>query len=318
MSKHELPEGVAAAATDDPQALRRAWRELRERHPHLHGPDAAALLGVPEAALLASRVGDGAVPLEPDLDVLLEGCAGWGKLLFAARNGLGVAIGILDDAEVLERGVALRLRAAAVCAHLDRRGAASAYLFEERDGHGHTVSLNWFDAAGHAVGRLFLMSKAGRERAEPMLRRHERSAVPGPWRPGPGAPVPVLGVRPPPRSLRRLDGVAPSAIGERAVLGRDAAPGWHVHLDGPGVAIDYRGPLARASRTPPAVHATDALFKLHLRMQAACDVHVRESEDGLVALQWSDPHGGTLTLAPQVGHEAARAWIASILAGGHA
>ena len=33
----------------DPAALRTAWADLLQQHHHLHGPDAARRLGVPEA-----------------------------------------------------------------------------------------------------------------------------------------------------------------------------------------------------------------------------------------------------------------------------
>ncbi|MFZ4757414.1 MAG: ChuX/HutX family heme-like substrate-binding protein [Burkholderiaceae bacterium] len=299
----------------DPDALRLAWRDLLDRQPHLHGPDAAARLGVPEAALIASRIGHGATPLRPDLARLLDDCADWGKVLVAVRNRMGVALGILDDATATLGAPCIRLASDAIQVGLDAGAASFMYLFDERDGHGHTVSLNWFDGAGDAVGRVFLMSKNGRERAVPRLLECALDTGTLRWRAAEVPPVAVLRSGEPDRILGVVDAVSPQELGERVVLGRDAAPYWSVRVEGPGATMTYRGPLAQGRATPPAVHATDMLLKLHLRMQAAVSVRVCEHDDGSTSLQWVDAAGGTLSLAPQAPAPQVRRWIDGVVVG---
>ena len=55
-----------------PDQILDGWRNLVRTHDHLHLPQIAIHLGVPEAALVAARIGTGAVRLVPDLVRVLE------------------------------------------------------------------------------------------------------------------------------------------------------------------------------------------------------------------------------------------------------
>lgn len=283
----------------DPEALRLAWAALLAQNHHLHGPEAAAQLGVPEAALLASRVGFGAVALQPDLATLLAQTGQWGKLLLAARNRLGVALLIMDDPEVMVSATEVVLRTEQHLARVALAGVDRCYLFEERDGHGHTVSLNWFDADGHVIGRLFLMSKSGREVAGPVLQaqalpHQERTWVPGRV-PAPEVVALEGGVEGTNRELA-CEGAPSGAWAEAAVLACSAAVPISVTWQGRGMAVRYQGPLGKSMRTPGAVHASDAACKLHLRMAACSRVSVREDADGGATLVLEEGDGGSLGL----------------------
>ena len=313
------PKGLARDASTlraDPAALRDAWRTLRAQHPHLHGPEAAARLGVPEAALVASRIGDGACALDTDLAALLSGCAGWGKLLFAARNAMGVAIIILDDATEQPAPGRLSLRTSAVEAVIDTQAAASAFLFEDRDAHGHTVSVNWFDAHGDVLGRLFLMAKSGRARALPHLQRFVRQTCDARGSAPDGGSVATLHLPHPPRRVQAISDPTPEVLAERVVLGCATMPRWRVALCGPGAAVRYDGPLGRPMHTPPAVHATDALCKLHLRMAAARSAWWCAADDGAPGIEWADGEGGTLSFTPRADSDATAQWAAALNDGG--
>ncbi len=302
----------------DPVALRAAWRELLARSPHLHGPEAAARLGVPEADLLASRIGDGVRELSADLPALLAPCADWGKLLVAARNRIGVALAILDDCTVVAGPDAVCIEAGGTAIRIDPAAASVAYLFEDHDAHGHTVSVNWFDSRGEAVGKLFLMSKSGRDRALPHLLAHaapgasaERRAARGPAQPRP----PTVRMRGEMRASRVVEGVDARMLGERAVLERSWGAAWRVSMEAPGIGLDYTGPLARSSHTPPAVHANDERLKLHLRMGQAARARAGLVDAGHGALKWEDDDGGSLVLAVVDGVAASHAWVDAMLAG---
>jgi putative heme degradation protein len=312
------------ALLQDPAALRQAWAELVTAHPHLHGPEAAARLGVPEAALLAARLGHGAVELQPDLPALLAPCGQWGKLLLAARNRLGVALLIMDDAQVSPTTAGLQLRTAQHVGEVAALGVHRCFFFEERDHHGHTFSLNWFDASGHVIGRLFLMSKSGREIALPHLMAHALPQATPFWTPGAAVALPLLPSAMPQGELLPLTGPqtehpsAPLAAdaqaiqtrAEAAVLHSADAPSMQLWFAGPGLAVRYQGPLAKVSRTAGAVHASDAACKLHLRMAACVQMQQLQRQEGGQALVLSDGAGGVLVLQAGPGAADSVAWLA--------
>jgi hypothetical protein len=308
---HTRPTPVSpdesAALLADPPRLYARWRALLAEHHHLHGPEAAALLGVPEAALLASATGYGNRPLAGALTDILAPVAGWGRVLLAARNGLGVHLNVMARARVEATVGGLQLSREQHEIRLATTGIARIDLFEENDAHGRTLSLNWFDAAGHAIGRLFLMSKEGRELAAPHLARFEQPRPGSRWAPGIVEPPPLLllerasdwrELTPPPR------GPMPdrAAWATAAILCCDHPGGMELGMAGPGVAAVYRGALGKVSHTPPAAHATDLLCKLHARPGAATAVHAF-GEHGL-SVRAAD--GGELRLLPL--GEAAAAW----------
>lgn len=305
------PEESSALLADPPRLYAR-WRALLAEHHHLHGPEAAALLGVPEAALLASATGRGNQPLAGALADILAPVAGWGRVLLAARNALGVHLNVMASARVEATPGGLQLSGEQHEIRLATSGIARIDLFEENDAHGRTLSLNWFDAAGHAIGRLFLMSKEGREVAGPHLAGFEQAQPTDRWTPGAVEPPPLLLLE------RATDGreLAPPAEGPMpdrsawataAILCCDHPGGMELGMAGPGVAAVYRGPLGKVSHTPPAAHATDLLCKLHARPGVATAVHAF-GEHGL-SIRCGD--GGELRLLPL--GDGAAAWRARVL-----
>lgn len=316
-SDHKL---AASALLTDPAALRQAWADLVAGHPHLHGPEVAARLGVPEAAMLAARVGHGAVELKPDLLGLLASCSHWGKVLLAARNRLGVALLIMDDPRFESSNGHITLQTRYHLAVLATQGVQRCYLFEERDHHGHTFSLNWFDAQGHVIGRLFLMSKSGREYALPVLRAmalpHQRPV----WQAGMAQPPSVVSMSPEglEGSAMNLKGATMAEWAEAAVLACPQASQMCVTLDGRGLAVRYEGPLGKGLRTPGAVHASDAACKLHLRMAGCAGLQRHEMRHGAASLVIEDGDGGHLRLQAGTNAEEANAWLDRWMAAGNA
>lgn len=281
------------ALLNDPAALHAAWRQALQAHPHLHGPEAAARLGVPEAALLASATGHGNLRLAGGLGEVLAPVADWGRVLVATRNRLGVKLDVLGQAALgVEADGSLRLHDAQHEILLAVDGIASLHLFEEHDHHGHTLSLNWFDAHGEVIGRLFLMSKSGREQALPHLQGFALALQVRDWRPGEMAPPPLM--------TWALDAAPGGPLPGRAahwaaaaIRACDSVPRMRLSLAGPGARSRYEGPLNKCSSTPPAVHATDLLCKLHARTAPA--QQARRLGDAMVVL---DPQGGQLLLEP--------------------
>lgn len=308
-----LPPEESQVLLRDPDRLYARWRQALTEHQHLHGPEAAALLGVPEAALLASATGRGNHPLQADLATVLAPLAQWGRVLVAVRNQMGVKLDILARAQTdaaTTQGITIQGEQHQVC--LSTEGVARIDLFEEDDGHGHTFSLNWFDGRGDVIGRLFLMSKSGREEALPWLRQNAVASPRADWEAAPGALPP------------RMDPIAPKwLVGESvaqgsdvqawataAILCSDQAPAMQLDMSGMGAASMYRGELGKTMHTPPGAHATDLLCKLHARPQYA--VAVRAITQGeVMGLQVLDADGGSLGFMPQ-GLDNPQAWYGAV------
>jgi putative heme degradation protein len=302
----------------NPAALRQAWADLLAQNHHLHGPEVAARLGVPEAAMLAARIGHGAVALVPDLAALLAPCGQWGKVLLAARNRLGVALMIMDDPAVQVHDTHVHLQTARHLGVVSTVGIDRCYLFEEHDHHGHTLSLNWFDGRGDVIGRLFLMSKSGREVALPVLHALALPNQNPHWQPGEAMPSAVVLPDAPAASAVETDvwatGAATPAAAEQVVMACAAATDMTVVLQGAGVAVRYSGPLAKTMRTPGAVHAADSACKLHLRMDAATQLALApaSASDGAPTLWVQDGQGGSMAFAAGPWQAASQAWLATL------
>ena len=88
----------------DPDALLAAWRTLAEQHHHLHQPQAAAMLGVPEACLVAALCGQSATRLSGRPDDILSAIAPLGKQIIAVSHHAGVLIGIAKPLRFERRG----------------------------------------------------------------------------------------------------------------------------------------------------------------------------------------------------------------------
>src|SRR5262245_19480025 len=73
-------------ATDTTATLRQAWEGLKRAKPHLRIRDAAAELGVSEAELLATTVGESAIRLEGDWTQLVKRLPELGRVMSLTRN----------------------------------------------------------------------------------------------------------------------------------------------------------------------------------------------------------------------------------------
>lgn len=301
----------------DPERLLAEWRALIERMHHLHGPEAAAMLGVPEAALIASRVGTGAVALAPQLAKLVSSMPDWGKVLVAVRSDLGVALAILDGVVPATQEGALRIVSGHHDLALGTDAIGSCYLFEDHDAHGHTLSLNWFDGQGDVIGRIFLVSKSGWANARAQL---EAFALPDQARSPPArawaTPAIVRHVRRPANGTAIATAEGAGELMTKAILALARIPSARLDLEGRGAALRYTGPLAKTSHTPPAVHATSEGCKLHARPLKAVAAWWCEEPGEAPGLRFEDGGGGSLTLVTGGESTAASAWARSLVEGG--
>ena len=296
-------------SADDPDRLLARWRALLAEQPHTHLPQAAATLGVSEGALLATRVGSGAVCLQPRLAALLDGIGQWRKLFVVTPSRLGVTIAILEVPGCREREEdRIELLGKQHRIVIDAARIRHCYLFEDRDVHGHSLSLCWFDAQGIALGKLFLRSRRGQELAVPRLMAQ---TLPEQSRVFAGTQSPDAGTH----SLGATGGeAASSGMKADARAGRLAhaalAATCHlaaVELRMTGDALDalYRGPLTSFSETPGALHLSAAGCKAHLRPSAAHAVLPLQHEDGRHGLR-IETANGSLSILPAAQAESHR------------
>jgi putative heme degradation protein len=157
---------TTSSLRDNPDALLAAWRDLTAKHPHLHTPQAALMLGVPEAALIAARLGTGAIALQPDVGALLATASQWRRVLIAVRSAAGVWLGFdhIDGVETQD-WISLQGRSV-ITAKVRASAVAHAFWFEDEDDmHGRTQSLQLFNDAGRDVAKVLILHKSAAQDA---------------------------------------------------------------------------------------------------------------------------------------------------------
>jgi putative heme iron utilization protein len=286
----------------DPDALVAAREALLATGAHLHAPEIAARLGVPEAAVAAARVGREAIELASDLEAILAPLAEWSKVLVAMRSAFGVALCLGRFSPPSHQDGRLRLESPDHVATLASAAVDRVYLLEEHDAmHGHSLSLNAFDAEGEALLRVFLLSKEGRAQAQPHFERYRLARADRVWTPRPSRP----------EAGRRE--IAPTVLSAPASAERAAVMLTRIVLALPSLKpapelwiasrdADLRtwATTTNASHTPPTVHATGPALKLHLRPIAAATMQ-RVDSGGTGRWRALAQNGDRLELGPGPG-----------------
>jgi putative hemin transport protein len=179
--------------TTESQHLKEAWAALREETPHLRIRDAAARLGVSEAALLATGCGGRVTRLEPKFVEILQDLHLLGPIMALTRNDEIVheRKGEYKNVEVL-RGH--RTMGLAVNEDIDLRIFFGEWRFafaETNEGEGGTKrSFQFFGADGTAIHKVFLTDGSDAEAYEKLVGKYriaDQSPIvavePGPARP---------------------------------------------------------------------------------------------------------------------------------------
>jgi len=149
-----------------PEAIQSAWRSLQETKPGLRIRNAASMLGLREAQLLATQVGDTAIRLAPQWEAILKRLPELGRVMSLTRN----------DACVLEhKGPFEKVRVFKGANH--HMGLASGpietriflkawhsafYVDQEKQGR-RLTSLQFFDHEGCAITKIYLLRQSERE-----------------------------------------------------------------------------------------------------------------------------------------------------------
>lgn len=137
--------------------LKEQWQNLKAENPHLRIRNAAEQLGVSEAELLATQVGEGVTRLNPDFANILTEVESLGKVMGLTRN---------DECVHERKGVYLNPDFSSPFAGLfvgediDMRIFIShwdkAFAVAEKSEHGDRKSLQFFGKDGLALHKIYL------------------------------------------------------------------------------------------------------------------------------------------------------------------
>jgi len=152
-----IPSPDQFMSTTEHASLKQRWEEHLRQNPKTRIRDAAATLGVSEAELLATRVGDGVTRLEGDWKDLLKEFPKLGRVLCLTRNEAAVheRYGEFEHldffhgmGQVLGPDIDLRL----FLSHWK-----FGFAVTDQTAEGERQSFQFFDAHGDAVLKVYLL-----------------------------------------------------------------------------------------------------------------------------------------------------------------
>lgn len=271
-------QGIALS----PDQILDGWRDLVRTHNHLHLPQIAVHLGVPEAALVAARIGTGAVRLVPDLARVLEPITEWHRVLVVCSTGLGVLMPMDFVKETEVSGACMILKGDALHARIDLGSVAEVYLFEDREtGPGHSKTIQAFNGLGLPVLKISLFHKpsfrAAKEWASALVHESQSRT----WRPASRIP-------------RRPDRVDIDAEQEQEHfvlrLRESVAARQEFWMEGhsPGAHVRWRGRLDGLRQDGPMVHLHQHSLRAHLNSARIVSAQVSPADADTMVCSGAD------------------------------
>lgn len=151
-----MVEASVQLASPNDADLRAAWAQLRAEQSGLRVREAATRLGVSEAALVASECGRNTLRLRPDWLKLLPKLATLGSVMCLTRNDAVVheRHGRFENVEV--NGVHGLVTGPDIDLRIMLRHWQHAFATTQELPSGQRSSLQFFDAAGTAVHKIYL------------------------------------------------------------------------------------------------------------------------------------------------------------------
>jgi putative hemin transport protein len=146
---------------DKAASLRATWDELKKKKPSLRIRDCAEELGVSEAALLATTVGEYTVRLSGDWTQLLMRLPELGRIMSLTRNDSCVLEhkGSFQKIDLIQAGPHMM---ATVIGPIESRVFFAAWKYgfavRQQTPHGVQQSLQIFDEVGQAITKIFLVA----------------------------------------------------------------------------------------------------------------------------------------------------------------
>lgn len=312
--------------------IRSAFADLKQKQPKLRARDAARALGISEAALLASRVGDDVTLLRPEFSEIFAALASLGEVMALTRNESAVHEKWGTYPAPIDTPPSVLFHDPAIDLRIFPSAWDSAFALRELAGDKERRSLQFFGKDGEAVHKVWLGERSDVGAFERLV---DRFASDGKWRPG-EPPAPRAPERPDESiqvpalreawaalqdthdffpMLRRFEVGRLQALrlagddfarqvgngSTRAVLERAAATDLPimVFVGSPGCIQIHSGPVKRVVVMGPWLNVLDGGFNLHLREDRVHTswVVVKPTAEGPVhALELFDEDGELIAL----------------------
>lgn len=148
-------------------SLTERWNQFKIEHPKKRIREAAAALGVSEAELLATEVGSGVVKLEGDFSELYKQLPTLGRVMSLTRNDACVLEhkGLFENINVQGEGHKVGTLIGSIEARAFFNVWKFAFAGETKTAHGSMKNIQFFDAAGVAVTKIYLQEEGGNPEA---------------------------------------------------------------------------------------------------------------------------------------------------------
>lgn len=249
-----------------PDDILAGWRALVATGAHVHLPQIAAHLQVPQAALLAARIGTGATRLQPDLVAVLRPIKQWHRVLLVASSDLGVFMPMDHVAEFHEDSTGVTLSGEALSTRIDPSLIHELYIFEDSEtGPGTSKSIQAFDGAGDPLLKVVMFHKPSFRAALDWTAGYTHPDQSREWHPAPGTAHPGPMPEPPTGDVA----VDPLHFAETLEAARVNGQALTVRARGPGLDLAWHGELTKVRRDGAMVHLHEHTLRAHLNLAKA-------------------------------------------------
>lgn len=146
------------------QSLKQQWDNLKNEQPHVRIKNAAQILGVSEAELLATQINESVIRLKPEFSSILIDVVKLGKVMALTRN---------EECVHERKGIYLNPDFSSPYAGLfvgddiDLRiflnAWSKAFAVSEKSKAGERKSLQFFGKDGLAIHKIFLLKESDEE-----------------------------------------------------------------------------------------------------------------------------------------------------------
>lgn len=147
--------------------LTERWNQFKHDHPKTRIREAAAQLGVSEAELLATEVGNGVIKLEGDFSELYKQLPALGCVMSLTRNDACVLEhkGLFENINIQGEGHKVGTLIGSIEARAFFNFWKFAFAGEIKTAHGAMKNIQFFDATGTAVTKIYLLEEGGNPEA---------------------------------------------------------------------------------------------------------------------------------------------------------
>lgn len=169
---------METALNHSTQELSMAWEELKKTQPQLRIRDAARQIGVSEAELLVTTIGEKTILLDGNWAELLVACKSLGKVMALTRNE-GCVLEHKGTFQKIELQGEAPYQVATVIGPIEQRVFFSAWKYGfaviNDTPRGTMRSFQFFDKSGEAIMKIYLQEKSNVEVFESLVSQYRHS-----------------------------------------------------------------------------------------------------------------------------------------------